>query len=259
MHIVLKSIITVISGGVLWEGVKFIYPELKRPIIVHNQAKETFYENLDPILKAASELYGKLESLSREDFSTYVNPDNSNSIDPQHNKKYINYLFSQFWAQLEYLRLESQYTALSKLGKGNELLRFIETIESRKYRILDRSIQRIIGECLISQKDQKFRVMTLNEFVNQVNDPTSNLSKWVKYLDNALMSTTNKENRQRILRFGVVVAALIDHFDPNYKTVRRRDIYVSKLTEKSKKHIRAYLINHYLPFLKNKAKYYLKK
>lgn len=167
-------------------------------------------------------------------------------------------MFSQFWAQLENLRLESQYTALSKIKKGNQLLRFIETFESRKFRILDRSMQRIIGECLITEKKQKFSVMTLNEFIIQFEDSNSNLHERVQNLESTLLSAINKENRQRILKFGVVVAALIDHFDPKYKTVRRRDIYLNKLSEKSKKSIKSILIKHYLPFLKKTDRYYKK-
>lgn len=257
MDNVLKILIASISGGALWEGIKFIYPDLKRPIASRIAAKKSFYENLDPILKAASELYGKLESLAKEDFSTFINPDHSNSQNPEHNRKYICYLFAQFWAQLEYLRLESQYIALSKIKKGNQLLRFIETIESRKYRILDRSVQRIIGECLITKQTQKFRVMALNEFLDQLEVPDSSLSKWISQLEETFMRVKDKDQRQVILRFGVIIASLIDHFDPEYKTVRRRGLYSNKLSPKSKKMIRTNLLTHYLEFVKDKDRYYL--
>jgi len=258
MNHLIEKILAFATGGVMWEGIKFLYPEIKRHFESKRLAINSFYRNLDPILKSASELFGKLESLAKEDFSTFTNPTNSNAVDIVQNRKYIYYLFSQFWAQLEYQRLESQYIALSKIKKGNQLLRFIETFESRKFRILDRSMQRIIGECLITQKDQKFRIMTLNEFIIQFEDPTSILHVRVKNLESILLSVKNKENRQKILKFGVLVASLIDHFDPNYKTVRRRDIYLNKLTEKSKKSIRTLLIKHYLPFLKKTDRYHKK-
>ncbi|MGV1012940.1 MAG: hypothetical protein ACOYBS_10870 [Flavobacterium sp.] len=256
MVIIIKSIIALVTGGALWEAFKFFYPDLIRPVTLRIAAKKTFYENLDPILKSASELYGKLESLAKEDFSTFINPKNSNSQNPGHNSKYIFYLFAQFWAQLEYLRLESQYNSLSKINKGKQLLRFIETIESRKYRLLDRSIQRIIGECLISKDNQKFRVMTLKEFLEELDRPETSLSKWIKELELNLLSVKDKEHRQLVLRFGVIIAMLIDHFDPNYNTVRRRDIYLNKLSVKSKKNIKNHLTYHYLSFLDRKDKYY---
>ena len=254
----LKSFLTLFTGAVLWQGFKFFYPDAKRYFHDKKIAKETFYKNIAPILKVSSELYGKIESLAKEDFSTFVKPQLSNSIDPEHNKIYIYYLFSQFWAQLEYLRLESQYIDISKINKGLKLLRFIEAIESRKYRILDRSIQRIIGECLISQKDQKFRIMTLNEFMIQFDDTSSNLHKWVIKLRDILELTNNKDKRQKILVFGVIVAALIDYFDPQYKIVRRRNIYVNKLNNKSVTSIKNHLAEHYLPFLERKEILYKK-
>lgn len=251
-----KSIIALVTGGAIWEVIKFIYPEIKRYFDGRKFALDSFYKNLDPILKSASELYGKLESLAKEDFSTFINPSSSISIDVEHNKKYIYYLFAQFWGHLENLRLESQYTSLSKISKGKHLLRFIETFESRKFRILDRSMQRIIGECLINQKDQKFRVLTLNEFMVQYGNKDSNLHKQVINLQDFFNSVNNKKIRQRVLVYGVIIASLIDYFDPKYKIVRRRNIYSNKLSLKSKRIIEFHLVRHYIGVLKNKKQYY---
>lgn len=249
-------ILATLTGAIIWEGFKFFYPDIKQYFKTRIAAKKIFYDNLDPILKAASELYGKIESLSKEDFATFVNLKNSNSSNPSHNQKYVLYLFAQFWAQLEYLRLQSQYIDLSKIEKGHQLLRFVETIESRKHRILDRSMQRIIGECLISSREQKFRIMTLKDFLETLENENSTLSKWIGELEKKLFSVNDKQQRQTILRFGVIVAALIDHFDPNHKTVRRREIYIHKLSPKSKELLNEYLFGHYLKFIKNKTKYF---
>ncbi|NCU06318.1 MAG: hypothetical protein GXC73_20380 [Chitinophagaceae bacterium] len=257
-----------VAAGVLWEGVKFIYPEIKRPIEERKSAKNTLHNNIYPILQSASELYGKLESLAKEDFSTFINPEKSNSLDPNHNRKYIYYLFAQFWAQLEYLRLESQYSSLAKLKKGNQLIRFIETFESRKFRILDRSVQRIIGECLIGPKDSKFRILSLNEFLVALEKEDSTLKPWISVLEQTLFQIVPLQNsnyevrkkannaKQKILVYGVIIAALIDEFDPEYKTVRRRPIYKNKLTSRSKKLIRDLLLTHYIPFVNRKPFYY---
>jgi|GEM_PF-730675 len=257
-----------VAAGVLWEGVKLIYPDIRRPFEEKKSARNTLQKNLYPILQSASELYGKLESLAKEDFSTFINPEKSNSLDPDHNRKYIYYLFAQFWAQLEYLRLESQYSSLAKLKKGNQLIRFIETFESRKFRILDRSVQRIIGECLIGPKDSKFRILSLNEFLVALEKNDSTLKPWISILEKALFKIAPAPNadfeaqekakrvKQKILIYGIIIAALIDEFDPDYKTVRRRPIYKNKLTAKSKKLIRDLLLGHYLPFVNRKPFYY---
>ena len=256
MNDILQLILATITGATIWEGFKFFYPDIKQYFKTRTAAKKVFYDNLDPILKASSELYGKIESLAKEDFATFVNLKKSNSTDPVHNQKYILYLFAQFWAQLEYLRLQSQYIDLSKIKEGNQLLRFIETIESRRHRILDRSMQRIIGECLISNKDQKFRIMTLKDFLETLENENNTLSKWIGELEKKLLNVNYKEQRQVILRFGVIVAVLIDHFDPKHKTVRRREIYKHRLSPKSKQLLNKYLFGHYLKFIKNNAQYY---
>ena len=256
MENTLTTILALLTGGGIWEGFKFIYPDLKRPIERRNSARKTFYKNLDPILKSASELYGKLESLSKEDFATFINVHNSNSTNPEHNKKYIYYLFSQFWAQLEFLRLESQYVDIGSIDEGRDLISFIDTFESRKFRVLDRSIQRIIGECLISTEGQKFRVLTLKEFLIHLDDPNSVLTMWIKELEMVLDNTKDNTIRQKVLIFGVIIAALIDRYDPDNKMVRKRKIYLNKLSKKSKKEIRFQLTRHYLPFLKKKEIYF---
>jgi len=256
MNEYLKAIFSIISGGILWEGFKFFYPDIKKIFCHRIDAKNTLYENLDSILKSASELLGKLESLAKEDFATFVNQSNSNSINPEHNKKYIIYLFAQFWAQLEYVRLKSQYNSLAKIKKGKELLAFIDTIESRDFRIIDRSIQRIIGESLITNSTQKFKIMTLNEFMIEYAKTDSSIAIWGKKLEDKLKSVDNKETRQTILLFGVIINMFINHFDPKHRSVRERIVYKNKLSLKSKKLIKYRLLSHYLNFIKCKKDYY---
>lgn len=144
-------------------------------------------------------LYGKLLSIAVEDFSTFTKRGYSLSKDVDLNRKYTYYLFAQFFAQLEHIRMKSQYSSIARIKKGRDLLKFVETFESRKFRLVDRSIQRMIG---------------------------------------------------------VIVAALINHFDPNSRIVRNREIYKNKLTDKSKIIIRKALLVSYLPFIRKKERYY---
>lgn len=124
--------------------------------------------------------------------------------------------------------------------------------------MLDRSVQRIIGECLITNEKQKFRILTLKEFLDELNKENSSLYHWNNKLEKKLLGVDDKAKRQEFLRFGIIVAALIDHFDPDHETVRRGKIYMIKLTNKSSNLIRNPLLKHYLPFVKNKSRYYKK-
>jgi hypothetical protein len=256
----LQTLITIVtaalSGGVIWQGFKFFYPDLKQRLKSYNDAKKSFYEGLDPILKAADELYGKIYSLSKEDFAPFINPGNSYSEDIEHNKKYVVYLFGQFWAQLEFIRVKSQYTSLTQFKKGQELLVFIDAIESRQYRMLDRSWQRVVGETLIEGATISFKIMNLNQFIKNWDTGTSGIHTWAEKLTNKLEATDDKKIRQRILVFGVIVAALIDHFDPRHEIIHPNELYINKLNDTSKNLIRRNLFKYYLKFVKDKEKYY---
>ncbi len=194
--------------------------------------------------------------MAKEDFAAFINPAQAYAKDNDHNKKYVIYLFAQFWAQLEYIRLKSQYTSLTELKKGRQLINFIETIESRHFRILDRSLQRVIGEILIEGATPAFRVMTLNQFIRNYDDTDSEIYKWANKIEEELNATSDKKVRQRILVFGVIVASLIDHLDPSHKIIHPNQIYKNKLNPTSKNIIRGNLFRHFLKFVKNKEKYY---
>lgn len=248
-------LIALISGGALWEGFKLFYPDLKNYLDKKKKAKEILYQNLDLAIKSADELFGKLESLSKEDFATFINVSHSNSESPEHNQIYVCYLVGQFWASLENIRLQSNYTSITRLDKGRKLLRFIETIESRKFRLLDRSKQRIIGESMILNADNKFQIVTLYSFFNKI-ESDANFLKWISELKDVFDSSRKTEIRQKILIFGVIVAMFLDHFDSNQNIARRRMIYKNKLRPESCIKIEKILLINYLNFVKQKKRYY---
>lgn len=248
--------VTLVSGSAVWEGIKFFYPNISREIKAYKEAHKNLYESIDPILKAADELYGKLISVANEDFSTFTNRGKSNSKDIDLNRKYIYYLFAQFLAQLEYIRMKSQYSSISKIKKGRELLKFIETYESRTFRLVDRSIQRMIGESLILNSTGSYKVMSLSQFYVNIHDASCKSNIWIKKIEDKLLATNDKDVRQSVLIFGVIVAALINHFDPQSRIVRSRKIYKNKLSQNSKIKIKKILLGSYLPFVKNREMYY---
>ncbi|GAA0548099.1 hypothetical protein [Chitinophaga japonensis] len=244
-----QNLILFLSGGFLWEGIKFAYPEVNKWLDGIKASRRILVDNLDPILKAADELYGKLVSLAKEDFSTFINERNSTADDVALNRTYVCYLFAQFWAHLEYVRIKSQYSSIARTKKGKQLIRFIETFESREFRILDRSIQRIIGEGLVESANNNFRVMSLNTFVRSINNTDSPLKNWIAVLERKLCECTDKDKRQRILVYGVIVSTLINHFDPKHKVIRAREIYTNKLSRKSMGKIMGALFSRYLNFI----------
>lgn len=87
-------------------------------------------------------------------------------------------------------------------------------------------------------------------------DGDKSFSVWIDQLDLKLCNTKDKKQRQKFLVFGVIIALIIDYFDPNYSIARRREIYSNKLSQKSKKLIQNELSKHYVPFVKTHLKYY---
>lgn len=112
---------------------------------------------------------------------------------------------------------------------------------------------------MISGSNGLFKVMSLNDFMRNFDNPQSDIHKWGKVLDEELKKVYDKDVRQRILRYGIIIAMLIDFFDPKHKIVLERKIYTNKLNVHSMQVLKHELLPHYLPFVKNREKYYQKK
>jgi len=248
-----KYIISIISGGILLEIIKLLYPDFKKIFSGRINAKNVFNKHSDSILKSADELFGKIYSLAREDFQTFTK---YNQETDEMNKIYIMYLFASFWASLGILKKESSYIHLARIKKGKRLLNFVTSYEAKKNRILERSYQRAIGESVILQNSSGFKVMSLYDFTIAYNDTESNIRMITNPLEISLFQTKEKEHRQKFLLFGIIIQALIDFLDKEHSITRDRKVYSNKLSMKTKEMLNLRIFNHYLPFVKNANKYY---
>lgn len=250
---IIKYALSFLSGTVLIELVKLTYPDIKKYFNRRIDAINLFNKHSDSILKSADELFGKIYSLAKEDFQTFI------KYDPQTdemNKIYILYLFSSFWASLGILKQESSFIHLARIRKGKRLLNFVTSYEATKNRILERSYQRAIGESVILQNSSGLKIMSLYDFTNEYNNLNSNVRKIIAPLEVSLFQTKDKEHRQKFLLFGLIIQALIDYLDKKHTIVRDREPYLNKLSPKTKQQLRLRVFNHYLPFVNNSNKYY---
>lgn len=253
MEAAFKYIVTFITGGVLLELIKLIYPDFKKIFQRRIVAKNIFNKYSELILKSGDELFGKIYSLANEDFRIFTK---YNAQTDEMNKIYILYLFASFWASLGVLKLESSYINLARIRKGKRLLKFVSSYESKKNRILERSYQRAIGESVIIGNSPDLKIMSLYNFTNEYNKTNSDLNKIIKPLERILFQTRNKEVRQKILLFGVIIHSLIDFLDENHNVIRDRKAYINKLSEKTKIQLGTRIFKLYLPFVKDSIRYY---
>ncbi|MCH7780246.1 MAG: hypothetical protein IH848_05310, partial [Acidobacteria bacterium] len=154
-------------GGLFGELWRELLGWIRRRAEAKTRAKEIVHEHMDPILKSADELLGKLRSLAQEDFRDFrrLPPETSADLHSFVNLGSVFYLFANFWARLEILRKEGLYVNLNKDPRGKKLMQFLHCLESTRVRVVDRAWQRAIGECLIVSGKERHDCMHFRDFV----------------------------------------------------------------------------------------------
>jgi hypothetical protein len=229
--------------------------EARRRWEAKTAARRIIAMQLDPLLKAADELQGKIRSLAEEDFREFRTippgvPQRSNLV----NLCSTLYLFAQFWARLEILRKESFHADLNRNNQGKVLMRFLRCLESRRVRLVDRAWQRAIGESVMEEGEALLHIRTFKAFVEEY-ERTPRLQEWIQPLEDVLRQTRLPRTRQRVLQYGVIVQALIDTLDPKHHTTRERPAYPNKLSRRAKREIIGRVFGTYLPDVRQPEKY----
>src|SRR5712691_8008881 len=95
-----------LGGGVTVKAIAIIYQEVRRRLDKTQSATKFVDEHLDPLLKAADEVVGKLHSLATEDFKSIAGKELS--LNPVSDNDFggLLYLFSRFWARIEIIKIE---------------------------------------------------------------------------------------------------------------------------------------------------------
>jgi hypothetical protein len=243
-----------LGGGLTVKAVDIIYQEVRHRLDKTQSATKFVDEHLDPLLKAADEIVGKLHSLATEDFKTLVGLKFSLNRITDSDFGSLLYLFGRFWAQIEILRQEGLSIAISKDHRGAKLQSFLACLESRKVRVVDRISQRAIGELLIKPATDRLRTIGYVEFVRAL-ETNEDWQRWMLPLAAALSRTHHISNRQRLLEYGIVAHALIDTLDSRHVVTSKRPSYPSKLTERTRKDLRYRVFGVYLSFVTDKGKY----
>ncbi len=79
-------------------------------------------------------------------------------------------LFARFWAHIEILKQEGLSVAISQDERGKRLQSFLDCLESRQGRLIDRTSQRAIGKISLADTGAKKQAISFIAFVSQARD-----------------------------------------------------------------------------------------
>lgn len=236
-----------LGGGLVVKALDIFYQEILRRIERADTAKQFVDDHLDPILKAADELVGKLRSLAENDFreirgcrADLVHLDSPNFGS-------VLFLFALFWARVEVYRREGLSVATSTDERGKRLNSFLDCLESRGVRIVDRITQRAIGEATLSDKNSTKDYI---KFVASIEDD-ERTRRWLTPVAFVLARAHHTTERQKLLQYGVVVHAMLDTLDPSHLVTRKRPSYPNKLSRRSWRDLKYRVFGRYLPFVES--------
>jgi hypothetical protein len=249
LHVITAALGGGFVSGLTLKGVDIVYQEFQRRRTERHTATQFIDEHLDPLLKSADELNGKLRSLAESDFLEVYDA-KYNLLSEHHEFASLLFLFGRFWAQIEIIHQQGMSVAMGRDKRGAHLQRFFDCLESRRVRIVDRILQRAVGEVFI--KDGKS--INFVDFVSAF-DTEDTPQKWLKPLANILSRTKHTTERQKVLQYGAVVHALIDTLDPSHLVTRERPSWPNKLSRRSWRELNYRVFGTYLKFVDNKRKY----
>jgi hypothetical protein len=243
-----------LAGALLVKVLDRVYEEYRVRAAAGESARSLLAKHLDPILKSADELVGKLRSLALSDFAEFRHNPQPREQLGQLRQWAVLFLFGQFWARVQILRIESASVALGSEKTGQRLQAFLYMFESQRIRVVDRAWQRATGEALIINDPDGRRAMTFYEFLQKIK-ADKNFASWFDPLLSQLQRTSKVVNRQRLLVYGAVLHAMIDTLEPKHVVTRNRTGWGNKLTKKSREELEWRVFREYLEFVESPHAY----
>lgn len=237
-----------LGGGFSVKLFEVLHQEYKDWKAQRSDRSRNIDQSLEPLLRAADELVGKLRSLSEQDFIPIHDPDITGLDEP--NFASLIYLFVQFWSEVEIVRFRGLSTVVAKSPRGKQTQEFLACLESRRVRLIDRISQRALGEAALFDG----KTMNFVQFVRSF-DTDPYMKRWLAPLLVVLQSIKDSPVRQRLLQYAVVLHALIDTLDKEHLVTRDRPAIPNKLNTRSRRDLNYRVFGVYLPFVANRAKY----
>lgn len=250
----LQLLVAALGGGFTVKVLDILYQELRHRSDRSRTAKQFVDEHLGPLLKAADELVGKLRSLAESDFRDLHNVDPNAEKFENHDFSGLLFLFGRFWARIEIIRQEGLTVAMGQDIKGKQLQSFLDCLESRRVRVVDRISQRAVGEIMVERHNGNLGTVAFIVFMREF-ETGADARRWLSPLTHILSRTRHTFERQRLLQYGAVMHALIDTLDPEHLVTRERPSYPNKLTRRSWRSLKYRVFGQYLKFVPKPRKY----
>ncbi|MCY3792831.1 MAG: hypothetical protein OXG51_00475 [Gammaproteobacteria bacterium] len=242
------------GGGLVVKFLDIVYQEFRRRSDQSQSARRLVNQNLGPVLKAADELVGKLRSLADSDFKSLRNVDPKADRIENHDFSSLLFLLAKLWANIEMFRREGLSISVVGDARGRRFQSFMDCIESRRVRIVDRISQRAVAELMLNSDDGSRETCSFIEFVRRIEtDPEA--QRWVEPVIHVLSRTLHTSVRQRLLQYGAVIHAMIDTLDPDHQVTRSRPSYPNKLSKRSRQGLKYRVFGVYLKFIPEPEKY----
>ncbi len=251
----LRLLVAAIGGGLTVKLLDIGYQEIRRRSESSEAARKFVDVHLDPLLKAADELVGKLVSLAGEDFRSIRGVEAK--VDSIENNDFASLIFltAKFWANMEIIRREGLSVSIVKDLRGRQLQSFLDCLESRGVRVVDRISQRAAGEWMLTdRKDGPVETLLFIELIRLM-ESRPEARRWLLPLAHTLSRTRHTSERQKLLRYGIVLHAMIDTLDPDHEVTRNRPSYPNKLSRKSWRDLKYRVFGRYLKFVPSPEKY----
>ncbi len=243
------------GGGLTVKLLDLAYIEIRRHFDSSKSAKQFVDEHLDPLLKAADELVGKLCSLAEQDFKALHDVEPFPETVHNHDYSGLLYLFARFWARVEIFRQEGLSIEIAKDRRGKYLQNFLDCLESRRVRIIDRISQRAIGEMMISHEpDGRMKILPFVQFI-RLFETDQSMRRWLEPLAVFISQTQSTRERQQLLQNCAILHALIDTLDQNHDVTKERPFSFNKLSKRSWRDLKYRVFGVYLKFVKKSEKY----
>lgn len=251
----LKLLVAALGGGFTVKVLDILHQEVRRRFEGRVSARRFVDENLDPVLKAADELVGKLRSMGSNDFRTLRNRGDAESGGVGY-RDYIGllYLLARLWASMELFRRGGLSVSVTEDDRGEKLSHFMDCMESRRVRLVDRLSQRAVSDLLLSGEGDGGGMIPFIEFV-RLFESDGETERWVGPVAGILNRMQHTSCRQLLLQYGVVVHAMVDTLDPQHRVSRERPSYPHKLSKKTRRHLKYRVFGVYLDFVPEPGKY----